>query len=125
MAKNQMTTDRGQTGFTVFLKEKKLPFNEYWIKRVIALPNEVVDIKNGVVDIDDIPLEEAYAMGITESFANGITFPYTVPEGYHFLLGDNREGSRDCREFGAIKEEDIIAIGGFKIYPFSDLGLLE
>ena len=115
--------DRGD--IVVFIKEKKLPFNEYWIKRVIALPNEVVDIKNGRVYIDDIPVQEDYAMGITASFINGITFPYTVPEDHYFLLGDNREGSRDCREFGAVKEDDIIAIGGFKIYPFSDLGVLE
>lgn len=41
------------------------------------------------------------------------------------MLGDNRVGSRDSREFGAIKEEDITAIGAVKIYPFNDLGPLE
>lgn len=123
LATKYKTPNKGD--IVVFLKEKKIPFNEYWIKRVIALPNEEVDIKNGLVYIDDIPLEEAYAMGVTEELVDGITLPYTVPEGHYFVLGDNREGSRDSREFGAIKEEDITAIGAFKIYPFNDLGVLE
>lgn len=109
----------------IFIKEKKLPFNEYWIKRVIALPGEVVDIKAGQVYINAIPLEENYTLGLTQPFVNGIAFPYTVPEGSYFLLGDNREYSRDCRAIGAVKKKDIIAIGGVKIYPFHDLGILE
>lgn len=109
----------------MFLKEKKLPLNEYWIKRVIALPNEVVDIENGIVYIDGVPLEEEYTMGITASFVEGITFPYTVPNEHYFVLGDNRQHSKDSRFLGAIPKEDITAIGALKIYPFNDIGILE
>lgn len=109
----------------VFLKEKKFPLNEYWIKRVVAMPNEVVDIQNDKVYIDGIPLEEDYTVGTTEAFGFGITFPYTVPQGHYFVLGDNRENSYDSRGLGAIGEKDITAIGAYKIYPFNDMGVLE
>lgn len=123
LATKYKTPSRGD--IIVFLKEKKMPLNEYWIKRVIALPNEVVDIKDGQVYIDSIQLEEDYAVGITKAFGDGIIFPYTVPEGHYFVMGDNREHSNDSRAFGAIFEEDITAIGACKIYPFDDLGILK
>ena len=123
IATKYKTPNRGD--IVVFLKEKKLPLNEYWIKRVIALPNEVVDIQNGIVYIDGVPLEEKYTTGITATFAEGITFPYTVPDDHYFLLGDNRQHSKDSRFLGAIPKEDITAIGALKIYPFNDIGILE
>lgn len=115
--------DRGE--IIVFLKEKKMLIDEYWIKRVIALPNEVIDIKNGQVYINGNPLEEDYTIGITETFDEGISFPYIVPEGHCFVMGDNRENSSDSRLLGAISKQDIIAIGAFRIYPFNNMGLLE
>ncbi len=123
LATKYKTPNRGD--IVVFLKEKKLPLNEYWIKRVIALPNEVVDIENGIVYIDGAPLEEDYTMGTTLTFVEGITFPYAVPEGHYFVMGDNRQNSEDSRLLGAIPEEDISAIGALKIYPFNDIGILE
>ena len=117
--------DPSRGDVVVFLRERKLPQNEYWIKRVVALPNETVDIKDGHVYIDGALLEEEYAVGVTRISSYGIAFPYTVPENHYFLMGDNREHSEDSRVIGAINRDDITAIGAFKIYPFNDIGEIE
>ncbi|HWT74565.1 MAG TPA: signal peptidase I [Mobilitalea sp.] len=66
---------------------------EDYIKRVIGLPGETVEGKDGVVYIDGVPLEEDYLKEpMTGSFG-----PYTVPEGCYFMMGDNRNVSLDAR----------------------------
>ncbi len=115
-----------ETGdIVVFLKERKFPLNEYWIKRVIGLPGQVVDIREGAVYIDGVVLEEGYTQGETYAILGEVTFPYSVPEGHYFVMGDNRERSRDSRYLGAIPEQDIVAIGGMKIYPFDAIETLK
>ena len=117
--------DPSRGDVVVFLKERKLPFNEYWIKRVVGLPNETVDIKDGHVYIDGVVLEEEYTVGDTMLDSDSIKFPYTVPENHYFLMGDNRKYSKDSRVIGAINRDDITAIGAFKVYPFNDIGEIE
>ena len=117
--------DPSRGDVVVFLRERKLPHNEYWIKRVVGLPNETVDIKDGHVYIDGVVLEEEYTVGDTMLGSDSITFPYTVPENHYFLMGDNREYSKDSRVIGAINRNDITAIGAFKVYPIDDIGVIE
>ena len=74
------------------------------IKRVIGLPGETITVQDGVVSVDGTPLEEPY---IVEPPAyNG---EWVVPESQYFVLGDNRNDSRDSHQWGFLPQENIIA----------------
>lgn len=86
-----------------------------YVKRVIGLPGETVEIKNGAVYIDGTPIKEDYLM----EDMRGEYGPYTVPAGCYFMMGDNRNTSRDSRKWTNtfVKEEDIIARVLFRYSP--------
>ena len=95
---------------------------EEWVKRVIALPGETIQIKDGVIWIDGNELtEDVYGNALIDipGVANE---PYTVPEGCYFVMGDNRKGeeSWDSRyeEVGCIPKENILGKVVLRIYPF-------
>ena len=69
--------------------------NDYYIKRVIGLPGEMVIIKDGLVYINgsEVPLEEPYAHGVSRQDFG----PYLIPADCYFVLGDNRDNSKDSR----------------------------
>lgn len=93
------------------------------VKRVIALPGETIDIRDGEVYIDGVKLKEPYAKGTTS--ANGLAMPYTVPEGKVFAMGDNREVSLDSRELGPIAFDSVEGKVIFRIWPLSDAGTID
>lgn len=84
----------------------KMAYGEYYIKRVVALPGDVVDIQNGQLIVNGIP-EEGIACGETHHQESLMSYPYTVPEGRMFVLGDNREASIDSRTFGPVADSQI------------------
>ncbi len=95
------------------------------IKRVIATGGQVIDIdeENDIVYVDGDPLIEPY---IREDHINdaGIhDYPYTVPEGYLFCMGDNRNGSSDSRVLGVIDERQILGKAVIRIIPFGDFDI--
>ena len=99
------------------------------IKRVIALPGQVVDIDNdtGMVSVDGEVLDEsAYTEnGLTVSYgADMMTFPQTVPEGCVFVLGDNRVISKDSRYLavGMVDSRNILGKVEVRIFPFDRIG---
>ena len=100
------------------------------VKRVIATEGETVDVDfdNGVVYVDGQPLEEPYIREATH-LSEGTEFPFTVPEGCVFLMGDNRNGSRDSRapELGAVDQRCLIGRAVFLLLPgmTEDLGMRE
>ena len=107
------------------------PLKKSYIKRVIGLPGEYIEIKDGAVYIDGEKLEENYlpegtVTDMLQGNSNETFFTnFTVPEGYVFALGDNRGGSTDCRAFGCIPKEKIEGTVAFRFWPFSEFGGVE
>ena len=66
-----------------------------------------IDFEKGIVYVDGVALDEPYAKTPT-NVNHGVKFPVIVDEGCVFVLGDNRGGSKDSRDIGLVKEEDII-----------------
>lgn len=106
--------------------------NVKMVKRVIGLPGETIDIKEGKVFINgEVFDESAYLDPEVETLYEEMPYrvaeemPYTIPEGMYFLMGDNRMRSMDSRAYGAIRREDIIARGSFRFYPFDKIGLIQ
>lgn len=81
----------------------RIPTGDLLVKRIIAVGGDVVDLRDGQVYVNGEKLDEsAYAHGNTEEEPGEMTYPYTVPEGSYFMMGDNREESVDSRSFKAI-----------------------
>jgi len=105
----------------------KYPDNEdeLFIKRVIGLPGDKIEIIDGLVYLNDSkePLEEPY-LTVTPVGTYG---PYEVPEGHYFMLGDNRNASKDSRLWinPYVAERKILAKAVFRYYPFSQMGTIE
>jgi signal peptidase I len=92
-----------------------------FIKRVIALPGEVVEVHDGKVFIDGRPLDEPY---IQEP--PGYTCPaQRIPPGHYWVLGDNRNNSSDSHSWGPIPKENIIGQAFLSYWPFSEFGLVD
>lgn len=101
---------------------------ESYIKRVIGLPNEHVEIKNGKVYIDEKPLPEDYLQEgvITEAVTNDDYYlDIVVPENCVFAMGDNRRQSTDCRKFGCIPLEKIESKVWIRFWPFNLFGRVQ
>lgn len=97
-----------------------------YIKRVIALPGEHVEIKEGSVFINGKKLEEKYvADGIVTDMERGYYNDFIVPENTVFALGDNRTQSTDCRVFGCIPLEKIESKLLFRFWPLNLFGKVE
>ncbi len=97
-----------------------------YIKRVIALPGEHVEIKEGHVYINGEKLEEEYLQDtVTTEAKNSHLVDFTVPEGYIFAMGDNRGQSMDCREFGCIPIEKIESKVWIRFWPFNLFGKVD
>ena len=89
------------------------------IKRVIGLPGETVEYLDNELYIDykkvDVPFE----------FEETNNFKYEVPNNEYFVLGDNRDNSKDSRYFGSIKIEKIKGKVSFILFPFKRIGKVE
>lgn len=99
-----------------------------YIKRVIALPGEHVEIKDGKVYIDGKELDESEYLKdsvVTEAGPNGVFTDFVVPEGCVFAMGDNRPESGDCRRFGCIPLEKIEGTVVIRFWPFSKFGTIK
>lgn len=92
-----------------------------YIKRIIALPGEHVQIENGNVYIDGQLLNENYLAANVKTTSDIFT-DFTVPEGYVFVMGDNRTKSMDSRELGCIPISKLESKVCLRFWPFSRFG---
>lgn len=96
-----------------------------FIKRVIGLPGETVEVKNGGVYINGERLDEPYLHGVqTECYQQVNCPPVTVPEGDIFVMGDNRGNSEDSRAFGVVPIKNIIGKAWVTYWPPDDVGVV-
>ncbi len=97
----------------------RVPEGEYYVKRVIAVAGDTIDLRDGKVYIDEEPLEETYIKGETVPKEGAVRYPFTLKEGQIFVMGDNREISKDSRSFGVVGKRQIkgkILLRGGKFY---------
>lgn len=100
---------------------------ETFIKRVIATEGQTVDLIDGKVYVDGVMLDEPYTEGKeslpkTQTYQNmTITYPYTVPDGMLWVMGDNRTNSDDSRYFGPIEASSVSGRAFYIYWPTSDM----
>jgi len=93
--------------------------NEDYIKRVIGLPGDEVNIENGTVYVNGIALSEPYIAAFP-----AYSGTWVVPEGSLFVLGDNRNNSSDSHQWGFVDMDDVVGKAVFIYYPFDVIGSL-
>ena len=92
---------------------------EYLIKRVIGLPGETVEYKDNKLYINGELVEESFNHKDTEDY----NLDKEIPEGYYFVVGDNRPDSLDSRYIGLINKKDILGKTNLVLYPFNHFGI--
>ena len=101
---------------------------ESYIKRVIALPGEHLEIKDGKVYINGEELDEPYLQDNVITTAGDVNNPFydlVVPENCIFVMGDNRAGSTDSRAFGCIPLDKVEGTVWIRFWPFNLFGKVE
>lgn len=98
--------------------------HRYYVKRIIGMPGDTVDIKNGKVLINGELLDEPYYDGITNMTDGLVDYPVTVAEDHVFVMGDNRPNSLDSRSshLGQVPFKAISGKSQFRIWPFTAIG---
>jgi len=98
--------------------------NTKLVKRIIGLPGESVKIANNNLYINHSLVEDVKLDVKTEDFSISELGYDIIPEGYYFVLGDNRVNSVDSRTsaVGLISKDDIIGVTSFRIFPFNKIG---
>lgn len=98
------------------------------IKRVVAVGGQTVDLIDGVVYVDGQALDEPYTRGLPsyplQTDDESIVYPYTVPQGYIWVMGDNRVNSRDSRAIGPIPVADVTSHAVLIFWPPEDFSTI-
>ena len=112
-------------GTMEFLVHDVLELNKIsFIKRVVGVAGDHVLIEDGKVYVNDREISEVYLNGI-KTPRRGDFYDVVVPEGYIFVMGDNREGSSDSREFGCIPLDKVEGRVTYRIWPLSEFGKID
>lgn len=95
-----------------------------FIKRVIGLPGETISIREGIVYVDGMPLEEKYIDPAFHVRRENMS-PVYVRDHYYFVMGDNRDSSNDSRQWGLVPEKYIYGKAIFRYWPLSGFGTIN
>ncbi len=113
--------------FDIIVFPYKYEENTYYIKRIIGMPGETVQIADGYVYINGEQLEsDIYGAEVMEN--SGIAAdPITLGENEYFVLGDNRNHSQDSRDpsVGVLTRHDLLGRAWVRIYPFNKIGFIQ
>jgi signal peptidase I len=91
-----------------------------FIKRVVGLPGDLIEIRSGQVFVNGLAAPERY---LPASFRDADSYPPTeVRKGYYFVLGDHRRSSNDSRSWGEVPEKYIYGRAVFRFWPFDRVG---
>ena len=113
--------------FDIVVFPYKYEENTYYIKRIIGLPGDTVQIKDGYTYINGELLESDIYGAEVMIEAGTASEPITLGEDEYFVLGDNRNHSLDSRDpsVGILKREDLIGRAWVRIYPFDKMGVIR
>jgi signal peptidase I len=122
-----LQSERGSSGLRGFARKLAegvgvvQPSTEEFIKRVVALPGETVEGREGGIHVDGRRLNEPYlpAGTVTSDFA-----PVKVPDGHLFVMGDNRANSSDSRVFGPIPKSSVVGRTIARVWPLPEASFL-
>lgn len=95
------------------------------VKRVIGLPGETISYKDNILYINNKKIDNISLDSYTYDFDLKELGFDTIPEGYYFVLGDNRTNSLDSRAIGLIPEDSILGVTNFSIFPFKRFGIIK
>ncbi|TCK98302.1 signal peptidase I [Natranaerovirga hydrolytica] len=112
--------------FDIIVFPYRMNPNQLYIKRIIGMPGDTIYIEDGLIYINDEPLEEDF--GLEEIINPGVASePITIGQEEYFVIGDNRNNSSDSRfmDVGHISKEDIIGRAWLTIWPLEDFGFLR
>jgi len=115
--------------FTKFYEYSNLPTElkkRFYVKRVIAMEGDTIDIINGDVILNGEVLEEDYFTGNTRITDLSVDYPVTVSEGHVFVMGDNRDNSKDSRSssLGEVPVEALSGKAQLRVWPLASSGKL-
>lgn len=118
-----------EAGDIVICSYDKGAEDENLVKRIIAEPGDTIDFKMNddyeyVVYVNDVALDEPYIKEAIQQIGD-MDYPYTVPDGYYFVMGDNRNSSNDSRSklIGPMAEDKITGKVQIRVYPFNEIGI--